>query len=483
MRRYDRDQKLAQSGTFEARRTSVKRYKLMPLLMAVYTGNSFAVPSTPLASTPNTQLLLRASTGTHGTLGLGSLQCGSNVIVDASQNNYNPASTTVNVVASDLTPYLGQSQCGSVMYTGNTSYLIYNSNLCPALNANIWTSDYTLECWVNPATISTANTWNIFGRGRVESLGLGWQVNVYANARPHFWYYANSSSVVLTSNTAIQANVFTHVAVSYAQSTSTLAMYVNGLPVAQSPVPISGNYTNTHDIVVGCQSWFTTGYLSTTNPPMSVTDLRIQQGLASYTGNTGIVVPTAPLQATPQTQLLLRSQRAVNITNNQGAGNTQMTLASPVQFAGPVRMGTNIQTAPVYGLYNMASITVSTSGVTNWPLTLSQGNIPVGSGLPVVPFTGMYSFQINMWGSASNFLELYISTNGNTSTRIVNYINNGAVLSLSRFVMGGSVYLVAGDSFTFGVSVNASTTLSQGGGPAFALFLLQRNSNLYPPIL
>lgn len=54
--------------------------------------------------------------------------------------------------------------------------------------------------------------------------------------------------------------------------------------------------------------------------------------VAAYTGN--FTPPTQPLQATPQTQLLLRSQRALTITNNQGGGGTQMSMVGNVQIAG-----------------------------------------------------------------------------------------------------------------------------------------------------
>ncbi|DBA88642.1 TPA: hypothetical protein ACH3X2_000280 [Trebouxia sp. C0005] len=179
-----------------------------------YTGNSYTVPTAPLTASSNTQLLLRTSIGTHGTLGVGQLQCGANTIVDVSQNNYNLA-VLGNVTAIDKSPYSNQSMCGSLYLTNNTSYMLYNANTRPNLNANIWSQDSTLECWVNPTYFSTtANTFNVFGRVTAfTTTSIDWQVNVLSNGRPQFYWIAPSTAQ--TGNASLVANVFNHVAVTH----------------------------------------------------------------------------------------------------------------------------------------------------------------------------------------------------------------------------------------------------------------------------
>ena len=153
-----------------------------------------------------------------------------------------------------------------------------------------------------------------------------------------------------------------------------------------------------------------------------------------------------------------------------------LDVSGSARVTGTITAPSHIQTTPVYGLYNMAQITVNTSS-SNWPYTLAQGNIPVnGSGQILAPFTGLYSFHINFWGSNPNFTELFFIFSGSQTQRPINYYAGGNTLNLVRFTTGGCVYLVAGDILTQAASTTTSTTLGPGVGPAFSLLLMQRTA-------
>ena len=162
-----------------------------------------------------------------------------------------------------------------------------------------------------------------------------------------------------------------------------------------------------------------------------------------------------------------------NGTNMQDilvCGNTYINLLRQTTVSGPL-----IQNTAVYGQYNMSSITVNNTSYNNWPVTLGSGTIVTNSsGQPVAPYTGFYTFHINFWANAQTVVELIVIANGSQTNRVINQYAAANTLNLTRFVMGGSLYMVAGDYFTWSIATNGNNTINQGNGPAFALFLVQR---------
>ncbi len=402
-----------------------------------YAGNSFAVPTQPLTATANTQLLLRAQRGTNGVVETGGLLCGANTIVDVSQNNYNPLPVLAGntYVASDLSPYSNQNSTGSVYLASNTA-VTYTGNAYPRLSFDIRTQDMTAEAWLRP---NSATDYTVFTRSAAGSnvaSVFDWSLIARANGQTVF-QVANtqSSSQTITGNTSaiITPGAWNHVVATV--FSGNVFLYTNGVCVGNSSVAVSGNaYSPAYD-------------LSINRPPASapafITDVRVQRGLAAYTGN--FTPPTQPLQATANTQLLLRAQRGIVITNNQGAGSTQTTVAGNVQVAGSV----SASGAVTAGNLNQqlvkfnATSTVATY-VSNIPCnTLGGGTVivtcswassaSVGQGLYVLQ---QYNDPYPTVWTTSSTTVLYLGGNSNSWT----FTNVGGFFAIATQQVGINNY-------------------------------------------
>lgn len=400
----------------------------------VYSGNSFSVPTAPLQATTNTQLLLRASTGTHGVLAAGQFHSGANVIVDVSQNNYNPSPSYGPLLASDLSPY-GSSSTGSVLSPGsNSSYLQYTANAFPALNFNWTSNDFTAEMFFNLQTLPPAGTnLSLLTRTCFSPQSQDWAINLNPSGALQLWWWSGGANNFY-SNVAVTTNTWNHAAFTYSAATGNVNLYLNGSRTIQANATNSVQYANPSDIfITGPQVTGVNGSNYTTPAPVTVnvTDVRISRGLQAYTGPS-YTIPSAPLQATANTQLLLRSQRAVVVTDNQGAG-TQTTFASNVQFAAPV-VASNLQ-ATALTVSNLQATSLTASNLQCTSVAFPNGtNVLTGS-----------NFQCG--SVTSNASGTYV-----TVTFAKAFNNVPTVVATSTFSSGGSP-----SSFLFSPCINNVT--------------------------
>lgn len=171
---------------------------------------------------------------------------------------------------------------GSMAFSG-TNYLSLST---PAENIINWySSDYTLEYWVNPTSFgSSSNSGsNVVGHAATADSGEYWSFGPLAGGTVKFYYY-NGSPVGFASTTTIATGVWTHLA--FVKYGTALTIYINGVSSATATMSGTPQSGNTLFFLVGKVTSATafTGYID---------DLRITKGLARYTQN--FTPPTAPL--------------------------------------------------------------------------------------------------------------------------------------------------------------------------------------------
>ncbi len=162
---------------------------------------------------------------------------------------------------------------GSMYFDGTGDYLKVTDNL----NLRMESGSFTIEFWWYPVSIASYQT--LFDKGYTGAGALLFQTG---NGDGRTIIYAGGSSI-LTSNTAVSTNTWTHIAL--VRNGSTLTLYQNGNSVGS--VSNSTNFSNTSIMGIGGNHSGSTfygvnGYLD---------DLRITKGYARYTAN--FTPPTA----------------------------------------------------------------------------------------------------------------------------------------------------------------------------------------------
>ena len=234
------------------------------------------------------------------------LTCQNNRFVDNSASPYTLTTTgTPSVQAfAPFAPtdvYSVSSIGGSAYFNGSTDYLSVNATTYPTIK--LGSGNFTLECWVYITTHRNYNT--IFDSRSVTTNATGLVLAV--NSSGQLYVYNNGyvlDSAGGSAATAITANAWHHIAlVRSGAASGNLALYVDGARVAVSSAASS---TNLSDAVctIGYGSadaaYYFLGYIS---------NFRMVVGTAQYSGTT-YTVPTAPLTAITNTQLLLKGTNA-----------------------------------------------------------------------------------------------------------------------------------------------------------------------------
>ena len=230
-------------------------------------SNIFAVPTGYVSSEANTLLLTAQSNRFLNQIGNVSFATISGSPRVTSFNPFNITNTGVN---------------GSMYFDGTTDSVRLPSNAISALPG-----DFTLEFWIY--LISTAGNPVIY----------------LVNATAALIIYVVSSKVVvrsfgtadlLTSVDNIQINTWTHVAV--ARSGSTLSLWLNGSRASGGTITYSTAFPQGEIRIA-------TNELDAQSANGYIADLRLIKGTAQYNpSNTTITIPTAPLTAVANTQLL-----------------------------------------------------------------------------------------------------------------------------------------------------------------------------------
>lgn len=136
---------------------------------------------------------------------------------------------------------------GSVSFDGSSQYLTLANNEA----FNYGTGNFTIECWINPASLKLADvylqapSWNLFF-GLANTLGaMRFNINNGANYDPY--------GVVTTANSLISPNTWNHIVLM--RNGNDISLFINGIcrgtKTGISAYLIGGSETNSGPIIAG----------------------------------------------------------------------------------------------------------------------------------------------------------------------------------------------------------------------------------------
>lgn len=406
---------------------------------AVYTSN-FTPSSTPLTAITNTSLLT----------------CQSNRFRDASTNNF-AITRNGDVSVQRFSPfsptaaYAAGTIGGSGYFDGSGDYLSIPTGAFSYASGTA----YTLELWFFATSYPTQYP-QIIGASAASGSNT---VSVYLenNGRVAFGQ-ANVGDVLSSASGAIQLNAWNHIAVGK-NSSNSARMWVNGTSVATA--------TDT-------KTYAAAATLSGQNPTGTqrfagyISDLRSVNGSDVYgSSNTTITVPTAPLSAATNTQLLLNFTNAAILDNAMMAvpetvGNAQISTSVKKYGTGSLafdgtgdwllvpdsidqRLGTGNFTIECW-LYLSATGTArgivgKGTSTTGWLLSTNTSNAVVFTyGTSTITSTGTlagttwYHIAVVREGTGTNQTKIYIGgTNDGTGTVSTDFTQtNAAYIGANR---------------------------------------------------
>lgn len=124
----------------------------------------------------------------------------------------------------------------------NTSYIsVPNST-----GVNL-TSDFTLEAWVNPTSVSGTEK-GIISKGSALGLSLRYALKISTTGRVTI---STNGLLRLTSTTALTANTWTHVCATFNSVTDSFAIYLNGVKNIAAVIGSAEPSSNTDSLFIG----------------------------------------------------------------------------------------------------------------------------------------------------------------------------------------------------------------------------------------
>ena len=196
------------------------------------------------------------------------------------------------------------SAVGSLFFNDANQFLQFPRD--GVINLTDGASPFTIEAWIRPTSIRNPDPGD-YGDiiiGDTEGGGNNWSLQLLNNKVSFYSYSTSLGGTFFTSNSEIQLNEWTHVAVSY-DGTSTLSIFINGVsdatfgeyypPNNQFSVITIGNLFNT-----GSNPWASGAYAY----KGYITNLRINDDQFFYQ-YVSPFEPTAPLGYISGTTLLL----------------------------------------------------------------------------------------------------------------------------------------------------------------------------------
>jgi len=193
----------------------------------------------------------------------------------------------------DATLSAAQKKFGdaSMLFDGTGDYLTTPVNTPATNDFNFGTGDYTLECWVRPATSGNMNIMTMSVIGALGSISdIGWYFEI-AGADLYWWSY-NSTTVYNTNSTGalVTSGSWHHVAaVKYSNNVS---LFIDGNRVVNNgaTMGVVHNYSTAWTTKISLFQPAATRYFNG-----YIDDLRITKGVARYTTATY----TLPTRAFP----------------------------------------------------------------------------------------------------------------------------------------------------------------------------------------
>jgi len=198
------------------------------------------------------------------------------------------------------------SSGGSISFNGSSQYLALASNAAFSFG----TSDFTIETWIYPNSLS----------GRLWFFDSN-SDNVDLNGNGGLFYY-NAGIYSSATNTVISVGAWHHIAL--VRLSGTVTLYVNGSSV-MSQAGIGFNSSSNRAIEIAYSSSQGNGYFNGL-----MTNFRVVKGTAVYTS--AFTPSTSPLSAITNTQLLLKASSSGSLVTDSSTNNLTVTNNGTATF-------------------------------------------------------------------------------------------------------------------------------------------------------
>jgi hypothetical protein len=375
--------------------------------------------------TPSTAPFTTTSVGSTGP-GAASSLTGTVTLLTSQSNRFIDNSASANTLTISGTPsvqafspfapqfqYTASGTGGSGYFDGNADYLTVTGS---GSAFTFGTGDFTIEAFVYPTTTGSGSQFVYWQYGNsIDVIGIYYDAStkaVKADLRA-----TNLSSTIVTASNTIFPSAWNHIALVRSGGTN-IYLYLNGV---RTSTTIASNASFNE----GQAGFFTQPQIGAQSNPIGsyctcyISNFRTVKGTAVYTGAT-LTVPTAPLTAITNTQLLL------NFTN---AGILDGTMKNNLETVGNASVSTSVVKYGSGSMYN--------PGTTGSYLTRS-----VSSQLFVFP--GDFTIEFWAWKSANgaNAYDTPVScdNDGNATNgwalelgtvRYMYFVVNGATFSIT----------------------------------------------------
>ena len=364
------------------------------------------VPTNPLTAIANTQLLT----------------CQNNRFIDNSANNFTitgvaDASTKLYIPFNNNLPQYSTSLTGGSMYfDGTGDYL----DLTGSSNLAFGTGDWTIELWYY--TLTTASDRIIYDSRPASTQGA--YPTIYQSGTS-LYFLANSTNLITSSGT-IATGTWYHILVSKVSGQT--RMFLNG-------VQQGSTYTDSINYLNGAsRPRIGDGGVSSGSGVFGyISNLRVLKG----TGVTSVTVPTAPLTAITNTQLLLSG-------TNAAMSDASATIVG--ETVGNAQVSTAIKK---YGSGSMAF-----DGTGDWLLVPHSPDINLSTG----------DFTIECWINVANTsaARSIVSKGTSSTTGFELYMNAAPTLLI----------------FAFGASITYSTNYNLNQGQWYHIAVVKAGTGI-----
>lgn len=383
--------------------------------VGLYTAN-FTPSATPLTAITNTSLLT----------------CQSNRFIDnsASPGTLTRVSAPKVVSSNPFNLPSGLAAYGAGYFNGTTDYVTIPNNAVFALP-----SDYTIEFWWNPTTISVNADLFCIGDAGVGQNGLLLYYGSDGTLRP----WTNNNTIMIAAASAIVANTWCHIAlVRSGSGTNNTVLYVNGISIGSATnttsfTGIAGNGLVLNAAYSGsAYSIGKAGYFS---------NFRVVKGTAVYTA--AFTPPTAPLTAITNTSLLTLQ---TNVPHNNSQFRDTSTNNALITRYGNTTQGSF---SPFTKQYPYSTATVGGSAYFD-----GTGDYLAFPNSALFSFASS-SFTIECWinvSSTSNY-SIYVNSDSSNNLGVTFYVGSGTVYTYVTAPAGNIVYGMTGPASSVAIGV------------------------------
>jgi hypothetical protein len=351
----------------------------------------------------NQTVLLLHGDGTNGAQ--------NNTFLDSSSNNFT-ITRNGNTTQGTFSPFSVGAGEWSNYFDGTGDYLTVPDNAAWAFGSG----DFTLEAWFYREKDGTQ--FIVSQQDNSSAPGSAWIMSLNSSSQLRGILYYGNNAYDINSSTTVPKNQWVHIAA--VRTSSTFSLFENGVRVATTNVSTSAANDSAQTVAIGARNNGNDavgGYLS---------NVRVIKGSGPYNATqTTLTVPTAPLTAISNTQLLTcQSNRFVDNSTNAFAitrnGDVRVTPFSPFAPSAAYSASTNggsgyfDGTGDVLSVADNAALEPGSSNfcIEGWyyPLSFAANLVLVGKRANT---TSTASFVIYA-NSGGGSLLFYASTNGST---------------------------------------------------------------------